>query len=170
MSTIADFNRIEDCNKIDSKCVDAFVEFTYDQDTAPTTLCVDSSWGSNCIDLTPVVKAAETVTTLQLSPEETPNCLVYTREDGDTDCITGNDLSSIISMAKLKDVSQDVAISDGEIYSFNGASGKFVPFDLATALTTINANILDLQNRVTALERTVADHETRIQALEGGAQ
>lgn len=159
MSTVTDFNRLDDCDKIDPLCIDAFLEFTYDPDEAPTTLCVQSSWGGDCIDITNIVKTAETLTTLYLSPEEDPNCLIYEPERGDNICIHGDDLSRIISMRYLKDVTQDVAPSDGIVYQYNGTTNLFEPFDLKTALTNlntavqnINAAITNLQNRVEALE------------------
>lgn len=159
MSTIADFNRIEDCDKIDAKCIDAYVDFDFDPDS-DTGICLHTSWGGNCLDLTDIVKAAETCTTLYLSPEEDPNCLVYEPECGDNICIHGDDLSRIISMTKLKDVSQSNPIDDGNVYIFNCVTGKFEPYDLKTtignintAITNINAAITNLQNRVTAIEQ-----------------
>lgn len=158
MSTIADFNRIEDCDKIDPLCIDAYLDVTYNEDEAPTTLCIQSSWGGECIDLEPLVKAAETCTTLYLSPEENPNCLVYEPECGDNICIHGDDLSKIISMKYLKDVSAD-ALYTGAVYRYNETTHMFEPFDLDTALgnisTTIqnmNATISNLRNRIIALE------------------
>ena len=94
MTNIDEFNRRE-CGKIDSNCVNAYTDFKLDPDSA-TGLCLDTSWGGDCLDLTSIVKAAETVTTLYLSPEDNPNCLVFEREDGQSDCINGDDLSRII--------------------------------------------------------------------------
>lgn len=159
MSSISDFNRIEDCNKIDSQCVDAYAEFDFDPDNS-TGICLHTSWGGNCLDLTDIVKEAETCTTLYLSPEENPNCLVYEPECGDNICIHGDDLSRIISMAKLKDVDQTTAPSDGDVYIFNGNTGMFEPFDLKTplsnidtAITNINAAISNWQNRISLVEQ-----------------
>ena len=166
MSTVADFNRIDDCDKIDPDCIDAFYEFTYDPDNDPTVLCSQSSWGGDCIDLTELVKTAESCTTLYLSPEEDPNCLVYEPEDkcGDNICIHGDDLSRIISMQYLKDVDQEAASpSDGIVYMFDGTTNLFEPYDLKTAITNINtaiqninAAISNLQNRVLAIEAAIA--------------
>lgn len=158
MSTISDFNRIEDCDKINSRCIDAFLDVTYDKDNSPETICIKSSWGGECVDLTPLVKAAETCTTLYLSPEDSPKCLVYEPECGDNICINGDDLSKIISMKYLKDVSTD-ELSDGDVYVYNSTTNLFTPFDLNTALSNINttiqglnATINNLLNRVIALE------------------
>lgn len=161
MSTVADFNRIDDCDKIDSQCIDGFHEFTYDGDDAPTTLCDKSSWGGDCIDLEPLVKAAESCTSLYLSPEDSPNCLVYEKEErcGDNDCIHGDDLSRIISMTKLKDVDQSAAPTDGAIYIYNGETKLFEPFDLKTALANLS---IDIQN----LGATVSNWGNRITAIE----
>lgn len=160
MSTINDFNRIDDCDKIDAKCIDAFVEFDFNKDSN-TGICLDTSWGSNCLDLTEIVKNAESCTTLYLSPEENPNCLVYEKEEkcGDNDCIDGDDLSRIISMQKLKDVSQTLEIADGNVYMYNSETEMFEPFDLATvignlntAITNLTATVNNLNNRITRLE------------------
>lgn len=168
MSTISDFNRIEDCDKINAKCVDGYSNLELDG----TNICLDTSWGQNCVDIAPVIKTEETCTTMYLSPAESPNCLVYEPECGDNVCIHGDDLSRIISMQKLKDVSQTEP-AEGVVYMYNEQTNLFEPYDLKTAinnintaLTNINAAITALQNRMTAVETTVSEHETRIQALE----
>ena len=165
MSTIADFNRIDDCNKIDAQCVDAYVDFELDPDS-DTGICLHTSWGGDCLDLTDIVKAAETCTTLYLSPEEDPNCLVYEPECGDNICIHGDDLSRIISMTKLKDVSQNTPISDGEVYKFNGVTGEFEPYDITTAINNLNVTVQNLNaaiqnwgNRITAIEAKLVPPE-----------
>ena len=159
MSTVADFNRIDDCDKIDADCIDAFLEFTYDPDNEPTTLCVQSSWGGNCIDITNIVKVAETLTTLYLSPAEDPSCLVYEPERGDNICIHGDDLSRIISMTKLKDVSQTDTVEDGDVYIFNGDTNLFEPYDLKTFITNVNTFVQNVQ-------QTLNNHEHRLQQIE----
>lgn len=160
MSTIADFNRIEDCDKIDPLCIDAYVDFDFDPDNE-TGICVHTPWGGNCLDLTEIVKNAESCTTLYLSPEDDPNCLVYEPEEkcGDNICIHGDDLSRIISMTKLKDVDQETAPTDGSVYIYNGQTGLFEPFDLKnfvtntnTAIQNINAAIANWQNRIENVE------------------
>lgn len=161
MSTVADFNRIDDCDKIDANCIDAYLDYTYDEENAPTTLCVQSSWGGGCIDLEPLVKAAESCTSLYLSPETNPNCLVYEKEEkcGDNDCINGDDLSRIISMRYLKDVDQTTAPSDGIVYMYNGETNLFEPYDLKTTIANINTAIQNIQ-------ATLANHEARLQVIE----
>lgn len=148
MSNIDDFYRKE-CEKIDSNCIDAYTDFHLDTDS-PTGLCLDTSWGGDCLDLTSIVKAAETVTTLHLTPEENPTCLQFEREDGQSDCIHGDDLSRIISMTKLKDVDQDTAPVNGDVYIYN--NGKFYTFNLqqymddtATTINNMQAAIRQLQ-------------------------
>ena len=158
MSTITDFNRIEDCDKIDAKCIDAYVDFDFDP-TSDTGICLHTPWGGNCLDLTDIVKAAETCTTLYLSPEGNPNCLVYEPECGDNICIHGDDLSRIISMTKLKDVSQSNPIDDGNVYIFNGVTGKFEPYDLKTVISNINTAI-------TNINAAISNHENRIKSIE----
>lgn len=158
MSTVADFNRIDDCDKVDARCIDAFSEVTLDEDGM---LCVETSWGKQCVDIAEAVKAHESCTSLYLSPEEDPNCLVYEKEErcGDNDCIHGDDLSRIISLQLLKDVDQETSPSDGIVYMFNSETNLFEPYDLKTtignintAIQNINAAISNLTNRVSVLE------------------
>ena len=134
MSTVADFNRIDDCDKIDSQCIDAFSSLTLDEEG---TLCVETSWGKQCIDLAQAVKDYESCTSLYLSPEENPNCLVYEKEErcGDNDCI------------------------DGIVYMYNEQTHLFEPYDLKTAVTNINTAIQNIQ-------QTLANHESRLQVIE----
>ena len=167
MSTIADFNRIDDCDKIDPLCIDAYTDFDFDQNSE-TGICLHTPWGGGCLDLTEIVKAAESCTTIYLSPDENPNCLVYEPEEkcGDNDCIHGDDISRIISMTKLKDVDQSDAPEDGEVYIYDGTDHIFKPYDLKTAISNlntavqnINASITNLSNRVTALETKLTPPE-----------
>ena len=159
MSTIADFNRIEDCDKIDPLCIDAYVDFDFDPDNE-TGICLHTPWGGNCLDLAEIVKNAESCTTLYLSPEDDPNCLVYVPEEncGDNICIHGDDLSKIISMRHLKDVGGGELV-DGAVYMYNSQTDTFEPFDLKTALgniatqvQNINAAINNHGNRINNLE------------------
>lgn len=165
MSTIADFNRIEDCDKISSECVDAYVEM-YANEEEPTTLKLDTSWGNSEVDLELAVKAGETLTRMYLSPEENPNCLVYEPERGDNNCIPGDDLSRIISMQKLKDVDQSVLPDDGDVYMYNGETNLFSPYDLKAFITLVNSAIADLQNRMTTIEQTMASLSNRVGIIE----
>lgn len=158
MSSVSDFNRIDDCNKIDAACINAFTDFHLDPGN-PTGICLETSWGGDCLDLTSIVKEAETCTSLYLSPEEDPNCLVFEGEC-DNYCIHGDDLSRIISMTKLKDVSQDQPVGDGDVYVYNAQTGEFEPFDLKTTITNINttlqninAAINNLTNRIQTIEQ-----------------
>ena len=174
MSTIADFNRIEDCDKIDPLCIDAYTDFELDPDN-PAGLCLHTPWGGECLDLTSIIKAAETCTTLYLSPDDNPNCLVYEPEEkcGDNICIHGDDLSRIISMTKLKDVDQTQSIGNGNVYMYNSATEKFEPYDLATfvtntntAITNVNAAITNLQGRMTTVEEAITNLQGRVAIIE----
>lgn len=160
MSTIYDFNRIEDCDKIDPLCIDAFTEFELDPEN-DTGICLHTSWGGACLDLSDLVKNAESCTTLYLSPDENPNCLVYEPEEkcGDNICIHGDDLSRIISMQYLKDVSQTTPPSDGIVYMYNSETGMFEPYDLKTTINNINTAL-------NAINATLANHGNRINAIE----
>ena len=159
MSTVADFNRIDDCDKIDSQCIDAFSSLTLDEEGI---LSVETSWDKQCIDLAQAVKDYESCTSLYLSPEENPNCLVYEKEErcGDNDCIHGDDLSRIISMQYLKDVAQTgEEPEDGIVYMYNEQTHLFEPYDLKTTITNINTAIQNIQ-------QTLANHESRLQVIE----
>lgn len=158
MSTVADFNRIDDCDKIDPDCIDAFSEVTLDEDG---TLCVETSWDKQCVDIAQAVKDHESCTSLYLSPEEDPNCLVYEKEErcGDNDCIHGDDLSRIISLQLLKDVGQTQEITDGDTYIFNSETNLFEPYPL---VETIEAIQTTLQN----IQQTLENHENRLRVIE----
>lgn len=158
MSTVPDFIQTDNCDKIDSRCIDAFSDLTLDEDGL---LCSITSWGQSCIDLAQAVKDFESCTTMYLSPDENPNCLVYEPEEkcGDNVCIHGDDLSRIISMRYLKDVTQETAPSDGIVYMYNETTGLFEPYDLKTTIQNINTAI---QN----INQTLANHEQRLQAIE----
>lgn len=160
MSTIDNFNKIDDCNKIDPLCINAYTDFELDPDN-PAGLCLHTPWGGDCLDLTSIVKAAETCTTLYLSPDENPNCLVYEPEEkcGDNICIHGDDLSRIISMTKLKDVDQSTSPSDGSVYMYNSQTGMFEPFDLKTFVTNTN-------NAIQNINQTLNNHEGRLRTIE----
>lgn len=150
MSSITDFNRIDDCNKINPECIDAYFDYKIDPDH-PEKLCIQTSWGGECLDLTPLVKATETLTTLYLSPETDPNCLVYEPERGDNICINGDDISRIISMQYLKDVDQSTAPTDGDVYIYDGATGMFKTFNLGDFVNNINQFITNTNAAINAI-------------------
>ena len=151
MTNVDEFNH-DECCKTDSNCINAYTDFHLDPEN-PAGLCLETSWGGDCLDLTSIVKAAETVTTLHLSPAENPNCLEFEREDGQSDCITGDELSRIISMTKLKDVDQGTAPVNGDVYIYR--NGKFYTFNLqqyiddtAQTISNINAAITQIRNQI----------------------
>lgn len=160
MTNIDEFN-INECKKIDPNCVNAYVDYHLDPDN-PAGLCVETSWGGDCLDLTSIVKAAETCTHLYLSPEENPNCLVYEGEC-ENDCINGDDLSRIISMKYLKDVDQETPPSNGDVYIYR--NGKFYTFDLQTFVNNTTSQITNLQNSVQNLLTRVDTIETSIRPI-----
>ena len=163
MSTITDFNRIEDCDKIDPLCIDAYVDFDFDPDS-DTGICLHTPWGGNCLDLTEIVKNAESCTTLYLSPDDSPNCLVYVPEEkcGDNICIHGDDLSRIISMRYLKDVTQATPPSDGIVYMYNSQTNLFEPFDLKTALGNIATQIQNINSAISNHGNRITNLETKL--------
>ena len=148
MSNIDDFYHKE-CGKIDSNCIDAYTDFHLDEDN-PAGLCIETSWGGDCLDLTSIVKAAETVTSLELTPSNDPTCLSFNREDGQADCIHGDDLSRIISMTKLKDVDQSTAPANGDVYMYN--NGKWYTFNLQQYMDNTAQTISNMQAAIRQLQ------------------
>lgn len=148
MTSIDEFNHGE-CCKTDANCINAYTDFHLDPEN-PTGLCLETSWGGDCLDLTSIVKAAETVTTLHLSPAEDPNCLEFEREDGQSDCITGDELSRIISMTKLKDVDQGTAPVNGDVYIYR--NGKFYTFNLQQYIDDTAQTINNMQAAIRQLQ------------------
>lgn len=140
MTNIDEFYRKE-CNKLDARCVNAYLELKLDQDN-PVNLILDNPWNETSVDLTDAIKAGETVTHLFLTPDcGDPVSLQYNPERGEPDCITGDALSQIISMHLLKDVDQDTAPQDGDVYIYN--NGKFYTFNLTDALTALETRLGD---------------------------
>lgn len=172
MMTNKDFFNRRDCEKIDAKCVNAYVDFHLDPEN-PTGICLDTSWGGDCLDLTNIVKEAETCTSLYLSPQPDPNCLVYEGEC-ENFCITGDELSRIISMQLLKDVDQTTPPTDGDIYMFDRDTNKFKTFNLKQFINNLDvdlsqlwAAINNLRGRVTTIENQIAPIINRWQVPEG---
>lgn len=142
---MVDINDIynDPCQKIDPWCIDAFFDLKLTPSDG-TELTLDNSWNTTSVDLTPAVKAAETVTHLFLTPEANPTALQYNREDygrkgaenGGVDCISGDALSRIISMKYLKDVSQTNAPTSGDVYMYDG--NLFQPYNLQTFIINTN--------------------------------
>ena len=148
MTNIDEFYH-KDCEKIDANCVNAYVDYHLDEEN-PAGLCVNTSWGGDCLDLTSIVKAAETVTSLELTPTEYPTCLTFNREDGQADCIHGDDLSRIISMTKLKDVDQTTPPVNGDVYIYN--NGKFYTFNLQQYMDDTANTINNMQAAIRQLQ------------------
>ena len=156
MALSTEFN-YKDCEKLDGRRVNAFIDAHLDPDNV-VNLVIESTWGDSVVDLTDAVKAAETVTHMELGS----NAIEYFSEDGHVDCIYGDDLSHIISMQLLKDVDQSTTISNGDVYVFNGDTNKFEPFNLsnyidgvADTINNLTAQINNLKNRVHQLEVTL---------------
>lgn len=148
MTNIDEFYH-KDCEKIDANCINAYVDYHLDEEN-PAGLCVNTSWGGDCLDLTSIVKAAETVTSFELTPAENPTCLTFNREDGQADCIHGDDLSRIISMTKLKDVDQTTAPVNGDVYIYK--NGKFYTFNLQQYMDDTANTINNMQAAIRQLQ------------------
>lgn len=171
MTVIDEFNQ-NPCNKIPASCVDAYLDISL-KDNDPATLVLDSSWGTDELDLTPAVKAGETQTTLKLSPDTNPVYLEYIGEDGEPQCIHGDDLARIIPMTKLKDVSQSMPIGNGKVYMYNSNTKTFEPYDLKSFVDATNAvlaglqgNLTNLTNALTSIQSSINNLTTRVNNLE----
>ena len=154
----------QECEKIDPCDVAAYVELKLDPEN-PTGVILDSSWGEVKLDLLSIVKAGETVTHLELLPEDNPTLIRYTNEHGEYECITGDELSRIISLQLLKDVDQTTPPSDGDVYVYNSQTNLFEPYDIKTAVTNLNtylgrleAEIASIKNRLTDIENLIYNY------------
>lgn len=156
MALSTEFN-YKDCEKIDGRMVNAYIDAHLNKEN-PVELDIESTWGDVAVDLTDAVKAAETVTHMELAS----NAIEYFAEDGHVDCIYGDDLSRIISMHLLKDVDITVPPADGDVYIFDEVSNKFVTFNLAQALDSINGNITNLNAAVNNLKSRVTNIEQKL--------
>lgn len=156
MSKSTDFN-YKDCEKIDGRQVNAYIDASLDKEN-PAILHIDSTWGENSVDLTDAVKAAETITHMELGSD----AIEYFSEDGHVDCIYGDDLSRIISMHLLKDVDITVPPVDGDVYIYDENKGKFVTFNLTQALDKINGDITNLSALENNLRSRVVNIEQKL--------
>lgn len=158
---LASFSGYEECDKLDPHWIDAYTELKLDPEN-PTGLILDTSWGESKVDLTSIVKAAETVTHLDLAPEGNPTVLRYKNEAGDYECISGDDLSRIISMQLLKDVSQANPPANGDVYIYNSNTQMFEPYNISSVITNINNLLTNLQNQIYNLDGRITDIENLI--------
>lgn len=159
------FPGYQDCERLDPCLVNAYVELTLDPEN-PTGVILSSSWGDIPVDLLSVVKAGETITKLELVPENAPTAIRYMRENGEYDCITGDELSRIVSLQLLKDVDQTNPPEDGITYVFNGDTNLFEPYDIKTAITNINTVLGRLQASITNLQNQINSLDARIDVIE----
>lgn len=156
MTSIDEYFRKE-CEKIDASDVNAYLELHLD-DQDPKKLILDSSWGETSVDLTDAVKAAETVTHLSLVPNcDEPVSLQYDPERGDPDCISGDDLSRIISLTKLKDVDQNTPPTNGDVYIYR--DGKWYAFNLQSFVDNVNNTIDNINASITNILNRIAPPE-----------
>ena len=162
MSTpVVKFPGYQDCDKIDPCDVNAYINISLDPEN-PTGIILDSSWGEVKLDLLSIVKAGETVTHLELLPEDNPTLSRYTNEHGEYECITGDELSRIISLQLLKDVDQTTSPSDGIVYMYNEVTNLFEPYDLKTTITNINTHLGRLDAEITSIKNRLTDVENLI--------
>lgn len=170
MTTISEFNH-NPCPKWDATDVNAYFDLSLDESN-PTRLVLDNSWGETSVDLTPAIKAGESVTHLMLDPVDVPVYLRYDNEAGDSECIHGDDLSRIISMRYLKDVDQGTAPVAGDVYMLSGDNifytHNLAEFETTTnnRLTSLEGRMTNVENRVLNLELALADLTNRVAVLE----
>lgn len=157
MTTKSTAFNYKDCEKIDGRKVNAYIDAHLDKEN-PVDLVIESTWGDSVVDLTDAVKAAETVTYMELGSD----AIQYVSEDGHVDCIYGDDLSRIISMHLLKDVDITVPPADGDVYIFDGNKQKFVTFNLTQALGNINDGITNLNALINNLRSRVVNIEEKL--------
>lgn len=155
MTTIDNFT-IKECEKIDPDCVNAYFEFKLKDDNNKI-LILHTSWGDIQIDLSPLVKAAETVTHMKLSPDSLPEYLDYQNETGTHECISGEQLARIIPLAKLKDVSQSTW-QNGYAPVWDSNDNIFKPYN-------VQGSAGGLETRVTALEGRMGGAEVSLRTL-----
>lgn len=168
MTRIDELQQCE-CEKLDPLFVDAFIKHYLDP-ADETRLILDSSWGESEVDLTPAVKAAETITHLFLTPEENPRALQFNREDymregaenDGIDCIEGDALSRIISMRYLKDVDQGTTPRGGDVYMFNEVNNLFYTFNLQGYMDKTDKRLGDLEGKVNNLQQAVNNLTTLV--------
>lgn len=161
MTCPAEFPGYKECNKIDACDVNAYTNIALDP-SSPTGIILDTSWNTIKLDLRSIVKAGETVTKLELVPADNPTAIRYMREDGTYDCITGDELSRLISMRLLKDVDQSKTLENGDVYVYNSTTNLFEPYDVVTAINNINVALDRLASRVTSVENRISDIENLI--------
>lgn len=150
----------KDCEKIDGRMVNAYVDAHLNEDD-PFELDVETTWGDSVVNLSEAVKGAETVTRMELGS----NAIEYFAEDGHVDCIYGDDLSRIISMHLLKDVDITVPPENGDVYIYDGNKNKFVTFNLNSFITDVNQRITNLNTRVNNLEGAITTLTNKINTL-----
>ena len=154
----------KECELIDARKVNAYLELTIDP-ANPTELVLESSWDTTKIDLSNIISASETQTTLKLSPATTPTYLEYDGESGVPQCIYGEDLARIIPMQKLKDVST-AAVSNGYVYMFSSSTSLFEPYDLLSHVNTTNSRLSTLETDITTLRSTVSALQNTVSTLQ----
>lgn len=156
MTLSTEFN-YKDCEKIDGRQVNAYIDAHLNPENV-VELDIESTWGDVAVDLTDAVKAAETVTHMELGSD----AIEYFAEDGHVDCIYGDDLSRIISMHLLKDVDITTPPANGDVYIFDENANKFVTFNLGQALDTIGGDITNLTAAINNLKSRVTNIEQKL--------
>lgn len=168
MSNINELNQCP-CDKLDPKCVGAYFSYGLTPEN-PAIVMFGNSWGEQTLDLTPAIAAGETLTSLELTDTALQyNSEAYGRKNavnGGIDCINGDNLSRIISLSKLKDVSQATALANGDTYVWNAVQGVFEPYNIARESGNLAAQVAALQLAVNTLQTQVQSYSTAISELQ----
>lgn len=157
MTNIDEF-AIKECEKIDPLCVNAAFSFELKDDNNKI-LILHTSWGDIQIDLSPLVKAAETVTHMKLSPDSLPEYLDYQNETGTHECISGEQLARIIPLVKLKDIEQSTW-QDGYAPVWDSDDNIFKPYNVQGSAGGLETRVTALEGQMSAAEvalRTIAE-------------
>ena len=172
MTCPAEFPGYKECDKMDACLVNAYTNIALDP-ANPTGIILDTSWNTIKLDLKSIVKAGETITHMELVPEDNPTAIRYTRESGEVDCITGDELSHIVSMHLLKDVDQNQTLENGDVYVYNSNTALIEPYGVVTAINDLNtylgrlqASITSLQNQINGLQTQITNLGNRVTTLE----
>ena len=129
---------------------------------SPTSIQLVDSFGSQPLDLLPVIQSAETDTSIALLPELERIRYYpeeYTRTEGTKGCyydICISDIAALIDLNSLRNV-ESVDPSTGETIMYNGATQMYEMYDLAGNLAAINTRIDNLTTRVENIENAISE-------------
>lgn len=133
---------------------------------APTFLRLVDSIGDSKLDLTPIVKAAETTTRLEL---DAVNRRINLYNEDDQICsICIADIADLIKLTGLEDVNVPNP-ADGSTIIYDVNAGEYVSYDLAGNISRIDADLdslhakdEDLQSQIDNSGRDITEVNNRV--------